>query len=127
MDITADLRGKLVYLAAPYSHPDPDVIQQRMRLLCEADALLIESGVYTVTPLSKHFILGYRSLPGDWAYWGDYCRSLLPRCDAMVLITMPGWDSSEGVCGELELARGRMPIYRMAGTLESLVEFSVDG
>lgn len=124
MSIVDELRGKLVYLAAPYSDPDPAVIRQRIEALCEIDALLIEAGIYTVTPLSKHFILGYRDLPGDWAYWGGYCRALLPRCDAMILLDLPGWEASEGVRGELDIALGTMPVFKVARSLESLVEFS---
>jgi hypothetical protein len=124
MQLIANLKGKLVYLAAPYSDPDQFVIEQRMHTVCDIDAQLIAAGIYTVTPLSKHFILGYRDLPGNWAYWGDYCRSLLPRCDAMVLIPLPGWESSSGVRGELDIAQGCMPIYSWDSALESLVEFS---
>jgi hypothetical protein len=123
MQPMTDLRSKLVYLAAPYSDPDPAVIEQRMRTICEIDAHLVAAGIYTVTPLSKHFILGFRDLPGNWAYWGDYCRALLPRCDAMILIPLPGWESSSGVRGELDIALGRMPVYSWDTSLGSLVEF----
>ena len=109
----SELRGKLVYLASPYSSDDPGVTEYRMQQLCMIDAEMIAEGIFTVTPLSKHFILGHGDLPGDWDFWRDYCCVLLPRCDAVYVIDLPGWDSSLGVKGEIELAQTLgIPVYR---------------
>lgn len=107
-----ELVGLMVYLAAPYSDPVKAVVEYRMQGFCEVDAILMERNVFTCSPLSKHFILQYRALPGDWAYWGGYSENMLKRCDSMIIITMPGWETSTGVAGEIEIAkRISIPIY----------------
>lgn len=95
---------KLAYLAAPYSDPDPLVVIERIRLLYLADAMLMERGIYTVSPLLKHAILEHRNLPGDWQYWKDYSLELMRRCDELIVLMLPGWDKSAGVAGEIEAA-----------------------
>jgi hypothetical protein len=95
----------IAYLAAPYSHHDKSVVEQRMSVLCNVDAMLMERGIHTVTPLSKHFILNYRDLPGDWAYWGEYSKKLLARCDSMYVLMLKGWRESTGVQAEINIAK----------------------
>lgn len=96
----------LYYLAAPYSHPDKAVIDERMEIFCKVDARLIDAGYHTVSPLSKHFILNYGyNLGGDWAYWGEYSKKLLSLCHAMFVICIDGWETSVGVLEEIKLAR----------------------
>ena len=58
-----------------------------------------------MTPLSKHFILDYSSLPGDWAYWQTYCELTLARCDGVIVIALDGWETSVGVLAEIELCK----------------------
>lgn len=95
---------RFIYLAAPYSHPDPAVIAQRMETFCRIDAKLIVDGKFTVSPLSKHFILSYEKLSGSWEYWQDYCRAMLRMCGKMIVICMPGWKESIGLQEEIKLA-----------------------
>ncbi len=96
---------KMVYLACPYSHPDKAVVEERMRLMCIADANIIMRGVHTVTPLSKHFIIEHGDIPGDWSYWGDYSKNLIDRCDAVYVIMLDGWEDSVGVKEEIAYAK----------------------
>lgn len=103
-DITPEM---LVYLAAPYSAPTKEQIEARMGLFCQMDADLIAQGINTVSPVSKHFILEYRDLPGNWAYWGKYSELLLNRCDAMVVLCLDGWYESTGVRAEIEIAKAK--------------------
>jgi hypothetical protein len=59
----------IVYLAAPYSHPDKQVVEERIAAFCKIDGELCAKGIFTVSPLLKHLTLQYTSLPSDWAYW----------------------------------------------------------
>lgn len=93
------------YLAAPYSDQDPAVTEERIQRLCEVDQQLMLSGVFTVSPLYKHMMFMHGvDLPGDWNYWRDYSLSLLPLCERLIVIQMPGWDSSTGVTAEIAYA-----------------------
>lgn len=97
--------NKLIYLASPYSHPDPAVREDRMRLFCLTDAALMKAGIMTCSPLSKHFITQYTEIPTTWEYWKDYCHTMLPRCDAVYVIDVAGWEQSVGTQSEIDLAK----------------------
>ena len=94
----------LSYLAAPYSDPDPLVVADRMERLCKADAKLMKKGIFTVSPLLKHFIIQHEQLPGDWEYWRDYSAALLCGVDRVYVLMLPGWKESIGVSAEIRLA-----------------------
>lgn len=102
-----------VYLAAPYSDSDPSVIAKRMEVYSQVDAKLIKAGYYTMSPLSKHWILQYAELPGDWQFWQGYGTEMLKKCDIIAVVCMQGWRESVGVQAELKLAydRGMVVIY----------------
>ena len=114
----------LCYLAAPYSSPNPRIIEQRMEQVSRAQALLIKQGLMIVTPLSAHYLLKYQDLPGDWAYWKEYSTLLLTACDTLILLPLPGWQESIGVTAELELARQLdLPCYQYNVDNHSLEKF----
>lgn len=94
----------LTYLAAPYSGTQ-EQIEARMAKFYEVDAILMQRGHFTVSPLFKHVILPYGNIPGDWSYWKDYSRVMLSKCSEMIIIAMDGWSTSEGVLGEMSICR----------------------
>lgn len=102
-----------VYLAAPYSDPNPEVVKRRMEIYSRVDAKLVQDGYYTMSPLSKHWILQYEDLPGDWQFWQGYGTEMLAKCDIICVVCMPGWRESTGVQAELKMAydRGMVVIF----------------
>ncbi|MGC1274144.1 MAG: hypothetical protein WBC44_10595 [Planctomycetaceae bacterium] len=98
------VRRPLVYLAGPFSQPDP--IENTHRMLCIADALL-EAGF---APLVPHLSLAWHLVsPKPYAAWLDYDRDLLARCD--VVLRVPG--NSYGATCETEFAgRIGIPVVR---------------
>lgn len=92
----------MIYLAAPYSHPDPVVKQQRIDMFYEYDAKLSQVGLFVVSPLYKVETAKRHDMPSDWEYWKEYCLTLLGKCDKMVVLKFDGWDSSPGVTAEIE-------------------------
>jgi len=95
----------MIYLAAPYTHPDPEIVNWRMENFCRVDAQLCLQGLITVSPLSKHFLKDHTDIPLTWEFWKTYSEKLMEKCDALYVIIMPGWDVSEGVLAEIELAK----------------------
>jgi hypothetical protein len=95
----------MIYLAAPYTHPDPKVVEERMATFCQVDASLCRQGLITVSPLSKHWMKDHVDIPLTWDFWKNYSEKLLEKCDALYVIMMPGWKESEGVLGEIDLAK----------------------
>lgn len=95
----------MMYLAAPYSDPDPERVARRMERVTLIDGILLLKGLVTVSPLAKHYGLAQTQLPSDWEFWKQYSETLLARCDVLGVITMDGWDTSSGVQGEIAFAR----------------------
>lgn len=98
------MNDRLYYLAAPYSHSTPEVVEDRMEEFKHADQHLIKSGFMTVSPLYKHWIVKDTVIPTDWEYWSKYSKSLLHSCDTLIIIMIDGWSSSTGVIEELRFA-----------------------
>lgn len=97
----------LIYVAAPYSHSDPSVVEQRMAAFTQLMVRLIEQGEYPVSPLMNHLLAEKipARFPLTWEYWEGYSRELLSRCDLLTVIAIPGWESSTGVQAEIALAK----------------------
>lgn len=103
------MRKPLIYLAAPYSHPEQAVVDKRMQVFSKATTALILQGHCVVSPLFNHFVIIQKhDVPGNWDFWADYSRELLARCDQIWVLKLPGWDASVGVAGEIEVAGERM-------------------
>ena len=85
----------IVYLAGPYTRPDP--VANTNRIVHIADALLDAGFV----PLVPHLTLLWHLVsPKPYETWMAYGRELLKRCDA--LLRVPG--DSDGATQEAELA-----------------------
>jgi len=95
----------MIYLAAPYTDPNPEVCEQRMALFAIADARLIAKGYYTVSPLAKHWLTQYTTMDTTWQYWKEYAQQLMSKCDELFVVTLDGWDTSTGVQEEIEMAK----------------------
>ena len=95
----------MIYLASPYSHPDPPVRQARFDAACQAAARLISAGRAVIAPIVKGHPLVRYGLPGDWSFWAPLARQYIARCDEVVVLQLDGWRESEGVQAELALAR----------------------
>jgi hypothetical protein len=95
---------ELIYLAAPYTDDNENIVEERVAAVCRVDAVLMERGTFTFSPLLKHFVRKHGNLPGDWNYWQDYCRVTLPKCSQVYVLALDGWEESVGVREEMKLA-----------------------
>ena len=93
-----------VYLAGPYSHPDPEVREGRYRAACRKAADLMRKGALVFSPIVQSHPLTFHGLPGDWAFWEHYDRRHLEQCDEVLVLTLSGWKESKGVQAEIALA-----------------------
>lgn len=86
----------LIYLAGPYTHPDP--VENTHHMIRIADALLD----LDVVPIVPHLSMFWHLLcPRPYGDWLTYDLHLLLRCDAVLRV--PG--VSSGADGELRVAR----------------------
>ena len=94
----------MIYLAAPYSHYNPEVVQSRMEKIYSLMAQYMKKGEHIFTPLFMHEVVIRHDLPNDFRYWGAYCLDHLKRCDKIIVFQLSGWESSRGVSEEILFA-----------------------
>ena len=111
--VTSDYR--VVYLASPYSHPDPRVRQARFQAACRAAAALLSAGEIVFSPIAHSHPIAAHGLPTDWEFWECADGELLRRCDELLVLMLPGWQESRGVQAEIAMARELgMPVRYLA-------------
>lgn len=98
---------KLVYLATPYSHPDPLVKEARYVEACRKAAELMTDGLLVFCPIAHSHPIETLGMPviqsGDWWLRQDF--AILKACDELIVYKMDGWDKSYGVGKEIEFAK----------------------
>jgi hypothetical protein len=96
----------LVYLAVPYSHPDPSVRQWRFERVNLAAAKLMRQGLNIFSPISHtHPISEAGDLPKGWEFWEAFDRAYLTCCNKLIVLKLAGWQESVGVTSEIDIAR----------------------
>lgn len=99
------MQSKLVYIATPYSHPDPAVMERRFLEVNRFCAGLMKEGVHVYSPISHtHPIAVCGDLPRGWDFWEQYDRIMLAACRKIIVFCQEGWLESKGVKAELEIA-----------------------
>ena len=94
-----------IYLACPYSHPDPAVRQQRFEEVNKFAAKLMGAGLTVYSSISHtHPIALAGDLPKGWDYWQRLDREFMRACSTLVILDLPGTKESVGVRGEIDLA-----------------------
>jgi hypothetical protein len=94
----------MLYLACPYSHPDPAVRDKRHDAACKAAAALLRAGVPVYAPVVHSHNLVRHGLPTDWQFWSRFDPAFLEIADAVVVLALDGWQESIGVREEVRLA-----------------------
>jgi len=95
----------MIYLASPYSHPDPRVREHRFRAACQATASLLRDGHVIFSPIVHSHPLVAFGLPTVWSSWERIDRAYLERCDEVMVLMLDGWEASIGVQAEIGIAR----------------------
>jgi hypothetical protein len=96
----------VIYLASPYSHPDPLIMQSRFEVAERVTAQLLNKRVWVYSPIVHCHALATRfNLPRNFEFWRDYNFALLRHASELYVTDMPGWDESKGVAAELNFAR----------------------
>ena len=96
----------MIYLASPYSDPDPSIMEYRYKAALHATGRMMQSGLHVFSPIVHcHPIIKVFNLSGDWAYWGKYDTELLKMCTELRVLKLPGWKKSKGVQAEIKIAK----------------------
>lgn len=97
---------RFVYLATPYTHVDYYVRIERYEAALAVSARLVQqgdvvySGIVLFHPVCERF-----DIAPTWDFWKDYLEKVIPRCDVVVVVRMPGWEKSSGIKAEVDCAR----------------------
>jgi hypothetical protein len=116
----------VIYLASPYSHPDPAVREARFRAACRHAAGMLREGRLVYSPIAHSHPLAAEGLPGDWPFWAEHNRAMLARSSALVVLQIPGWDASRGVAAEVEMAGALGIPVHLEAPVETPVEIPVE-
>jgi hypothetical protein len=96
----------LTYLACPYQHNNPEIIELRVTLATRAARHLIKHrGLNVFSPLTHSHPLAKLGLSGTWEFWKKIDTEYLQCSNRMVVLTLPGWESSVGVTEECRIAK----------------------
>lgn len=102
----------LTYLASPYNHPDPVVMEERRAAACRKAGELIEAGVPVISPIA-HNVAVIREVGCDtgWDRWQVQDMAILQACSRIAVLCLPGWEQSKGVAAEIaEATKIGLPI-----------------
>lgn len=120
MDGSADDRNyvdrPLVYVAGPYTSPDPVANTQNTIRIANR---LVEEGL--ITPVVPHLTLLWHLVePRDLEFWYAYDLALLHRCDAV--LRLPG--ESTGADREVDYAEeNNIPVFHRENALAEWARF----
>lgn len=93
----------MIYVASPYSSPDPGLMVHRYREVERVTALLLQNKIWCYSPIVHcHELANNYKLPTDHAYWREYNFHMLDRAVALLVHQQPGWEESIGVNEEID-------------------------
>ena len=92
----------MIYLASPYSSPNPALEQHRFYETERFVAYHFRLSVPLFSPIVYcHTIARQYHLPGDADFWRFLNEEALLRCSKMWVLKLPGWQTSAGVKAEI--------------------------
>lgn len=116
----------MIYIAQPYSHPSPEVRQQRYKYAIAATAyIMMHEGQHTpYSPIVAFHEVAIRfNLPKDFPYWMEHNFRVLAKCDKLYALMLEGYEDSKGMGVEMAYARSAgIPItYLYPLTLDDFI------
>lgn len=96
-----------IYLASPYSHPDPEVRRQRHIAACKKAAQYATKGIAHFAPIAQsHPVADHMAEEKrmDFELWMKLDLPLLRMASELHVLCIEGWRSSRGMTREIEYA-----------------------
>ena len=106
---------KVLYLAAPYSHPDQKICAERAAATAFAASVLMTRYDFVVfaPTVQGHLIIDHLPLEQSIShdFWMGQCLPMLQGANTLGVLKLPGWKGSLGVKHEWDFAvRNHIPI-----------------
>lgn len=95
----------MIYLASPYNHPDPEVMETRFKQVCEFCGEQMLTGQHIYSPIvHNHPIAKLVNLPRTWQFWSEFDLAMLSLANQLWIYKLDGWGISKGVMEEIKFA-----------------------
>lgn len=105
----------LTYLATPYSHPLTEIREARFQAAAFVAGELMKTGKFIYSPIAhSHSIALATDMPTGWDFWEKQDMVMLDRSSELIVLMLPGWDTSTGVNAEtVEARRLGLPVVHL--------------
>lgn len=95
----------MIYLASPYSSPDPDLQEARYEIARRIVAGLLHQGKFVFSPIVYgHEMAKEHNLPTDAEWWKAFNEDFMRQCTHIYVLRIPKWNTSLGVQHEMDYA-----------------------
>lgn len=96
----------MIYVASPYSHPNPIVEDHRFEVAQEYVAACFRQRLAAFSPIVYcHPIARKHKFPGDAMFWKSFNNNIMRRAEHVHVLQLVGWRESKGVQYELMMAQ----------------------
>jgi len=94
----------MIYLASPYTHPDPKIREERFQAVCLQASIMMRRGITVFSPIAHMHPIAQYGMPVGWEFWKVFDTEFLEMCSELHILKLPGFKESKGVLGEIQIA-----------------------
>jgi hypothetical protein len=97
-----------IYLASPYTHPDPEIVNARVKAINAHAAHLMRPGQGHIvfSPIShSHPIAMENNLPTTFEFWAKQNHAMIDWCNVVMVLRLYRWQESKGIADEIRYAK----------------------
>jgi hypothetical protein len=101
-----DKPGGYVYVASPYTHPNPAMRELRFLKVAQCCAMMLEEGNVVYSPIVHwHEIAKVFGMPKEHHFWLLADSIMLTGSREVSVLMLDGWEESAGVAREIKFAK----------------------
>lgn len=94
-----------LYVASPYTDPDPDVMHQRYLAVQRYCAHALHNLKTVFSPIMHcHPMACLHSMPRHFEFWQLHDKEMIHASSGLEVLALPGWRDSRGVQWEIKYA-----------------------
>ena len=116
-------KNELIYVACPYTHQDPKIVQLRYAVSAQVARQLFKEGLMVFAASMHNSLIAAMSGVGDqFSKWVEFNHLMIERVDKLIVVTMEGWEQSRGVQDQIDYAKKLGKHIEMIAPPEELVK-----
>lgn len=108
------MKPTYTYIASPYSHEKPEIVQARHAITMAYTAHLLSLRKIVFSPIVHcHGPAEFAKISGKFSFWQKFNFTMLGQASKLIVLELPGWKESKGVAEEMAFAQGQgIPINK---------------